>query len=83
MSSVDMNPPIDEYACTADVVGDRIYHQATLSYIVKGDPKKEVIKLNAFAIIHRNKNNKIYKLEIYNDPAPLMTRVQAVMLGPA
>lgn len=68
----------------ADVVGDRLYHQATLSYIVKGDREKEVIKISAFAIVHRHReSNKIYKLEIYNDPGPLMNKVDAVMSSSA
>lgn len=67
----------------ADVVGDRLYHQTTLSYIVKGDPEKEIIKVSSIAIVHRNKSNKIYKLEIYNDPTPLLNKVNAVMSSSA
>lgn len=64
-----------------DVVGDRLYHQTNITYKVKGDTQN--LNIPAISIVHRNAEQKIYKLEIYVDNTPLMAKVKEVMAAKA
>lgn len=62
-----------------DVVGDRVYNQTNIEYKVKGDTSEQTLNIPAVSIIHRNSEQKVYKLEIYVDNTPLMAKVKEVM----
>ncbi|EIM89966.1 NTF2-like protein [Stereum hirsutum FP-91666 SS1] len=66
-----------------DVVGDRIYHQTSITYKVKGDASGQTLNIPAISIVHRNGEQKIYKLEIYVDNTPLMAKVKEAMAAKA
>ena len=64
-----------------EVVGNTIYQAATISYVVKGDPEKVVVKLTGFAVFCRapvgeEEAGKVARFEVYLDPAPLKERLQ-------
>ena len=47
---------MDEFHHSAghiDVLLDKIYQEATIEYIVKGDPEKERIIVRGFAVFHK------------------------------
>ena len=45
-----------------DVLPDKIYQEATIHYIVKGDPEKEKITVKEFAVFHKGaEDEKMHK----------------------
>ncbi len=44
--------PLDSLS-RVDVLPDRIYQEATITYTVKNDPENEAIVVNGFAIFHK------------------------------
>ena len=62
-----------------DVLPDRIYQYAHISYRVKGDT--EVIKIPGFAVFHKTpQESKIRRFDVFIDTSPLVARMKAVGL---
>lgn len=63
-----------------DVLPDRIYQEASISYIVKGDPEKRTVKLLGLAVFGKALGeDKMRFFRVYLDPTPLRERIQAVI----
>ena len=62
-----------------DVFPDRIYQEATISYVVKGDPEKKPVEILGIAIFGKGVNeDKMSFFTVYLNPAPLQERIQWV-----
>ncbi|EIM89927.1 NTF2-like protein [Stereum hirsutum FP-91666 SS1] len=68
---------------SVDVIENRVYDRAILTYEIKGDDSKEKIKIPSMVVLHRTEDKKISKLEVFSDPSPLMERVKAIMAAKA
>lgn len=55
---------------TLDVVGNKIYQAARITYGVAGDPEDEKIPIDGFAVFHR-RGDKVELFEVFLNPAPL------------
>ncbi|KAJ9149435.1 hypothetical protein NKR23_g4254 [Pleurostoma richardsiae] len=62
-----------------DVVGDRVYHACTISYLIKGDTKENEIEIPAAAIHHvvteGEEKGLIKRFEVFIDNAPVVQRM--------
>lgn len=62
-----------------DVLPDRIYQYAHISYKVKGD--SEVIKIPGLAVFHKTpEEEKIRRFDVFIDSSPLITKLKSVGL---
>jgi ketosteroid isomerase-like protein len=62
-----------------DVLPDRIYQYATISYKVKGDT--EVIKIPGLAVFHKTpEEQKIRRFDVFIDASPLTEKMKSVGL---
>ncbi|KAH8689051.1 hypothetical protein BGW36DRAFT_391693 [Talaromyces proteolyticus] len=62
-----------------DVLPDKIYHSATVSYVVKNDPEDRLIQVRALTVFGKTPGeNKIRYSHSYMDPTPLIEWKKAV-----
>lgn len=62
-----------------DVLPDRIYQEAKIEYVVKGDPEQKVVKIDGLAIFGRRVGeDQMSFFTVYLDPRPLLERKQMV-----
>ena len=62
-----------------DVLPDRIYQEATISYVVKGDSEKKPVEVQGIAMFGKGVNeDKMSFFTVYLNPAPLQERIQWV-----
>ncbi|KAJ5164566.1 Nuclear transport factor 2 [Penicillium coprophilum] len=62
-----------------DVVADRIYQEAKIEYVLKGDPEQKVIKIDGLAIFgKRAEEDQMSFFTVYLDPRELLERKQIV-----
>ncbi|KGO47707.1 Nuclear transport factor 2 [Penicillium expansum] len=62
-----------------DVLPDRIYQEAKIDYVVKGDPEQKVIKIDGLAVFGRRVGEeRMSFFTVYLDPRPLLERKQMV-----
>ncbi|KAJ5959214.1 Nuclear transport factor 2 [Penicillium vulpinum] len=62
-----------------DVVSDRIYQEAKIEYVVKGDPEQKVIKIDGLAVFGRRVGeDQMSFFTVFLDPRPLLERKQMV-----
>ncbi len=62
-----------------DVLPDRIYQYAVISYKVKGDT--EVIKIPGLAVFHKTpEERKIRRFDVFIDTSPLMAKMKSLGL---
>ncbi|KAJ5417599.1 Nuclear transport factor 2 [Penicillium crustosum] len=62
-----------------DVLPDRIYQEAKIEYVVKGDPEQKVIKVDGLAVFGRRVGeDQMSFFTVYLDPRPLLERKQMV-----
>jgi hypothetical protein len=60
-----------------DVLPDKIYQSAFISYTVKNDPEHKKIKIPGMAVFHKKVNEEyITAFDVYLDPSPLQERIQ-------
>ncbi|OJI82049.1 hypothetical protein ASPTUDRAFT_57814 [Aspergillus tubingensis CBS 134.48] len=65
-----------------DVLPDRIYQEATIDYVLKGDEEKKVVSVQGFAIFgKRVDEDKMRFFTVYLDTSPLVERVRVVTTG--
>ncbi|OKL63761.1 hypothetical protein UA08_00034 [Talaromyces atroroseus] len=65
-----------------DVVSDRIYQEADIRYVVKGDPERKEILIKGIALVgKRPKQEKMNTFTVYLDPTALKERIAAVVGG--
>lgn len=61
---------------SVDVVGDKVYQEATISYVVKGDETREKFTIPGLAVLHRTLDGKrVYQLDVYTDMSDVMKRI--------
>ena len=60
-----------------DVLPEKIYQSALITYTVKNDPERKKITLSGMAVFHK-KINEAYltAFDVYLDPSPLQERIQ-------
>ena len=64
---------------TVDIIGDKVYQEATITYMVKGDPEQKKIDLQGIAVYGRKPGDeKINFLTVYLDPTELNERMALV-----
>lgn len=62
-----------------DVLPDRIYQYANISYKIKGD--NEVIKIPGLAVFHKTpEEQKIRRFDVFIDTSPLTTKMKSLGL---
>lgn len=62
-----------------DVLPDKIYQVARISYKVKGDPAKETFIVPGLAVFHKKpEDTKIHRFDVYIDISPVFKRIQEV-----
>ncbi|RAK92477.1 hypothetical protein BO79DRAFT_65280 [Aspergillus costaricaensis CBS 115574] len=62
-----------------DVLPDRIYQEATIDYVLKGDEEKKVVSVQGMAIFgKRVDEDKMRFFTVYLDTSPLVERVRVV-----
>ncbi|OOF94626.1 hypothetical protein ASPCADRAFT_208288 [Aspergillus carbonarius ITEM 5010] len=65
-----------------DVLPDRIYQEASIEYVLKPDPEKNVVHINGIAIFgKRADEDKMRFFTVYLDPSPLVERLRVVNGG--
>jgi hypothetical protein len=65
-----------------DVVSDRIYQEADIRYVVKGDPEQKEILIKGIALVgKRPEQEKMSTFTVYLDPTTLKERIGAVVSG--
>ncbi|EED20387.1 hypothetical protein TSTA_036130 [Talaromyces stipitatus ATCC 10500] len=65
-----------------NVLPDRIYQEAEIRYVVKGDPERKDIVVNGMAVIgKRPEDEKMTFFTVYLDPTELKERINAVAKG--
>jgi ketosteroid isomerase-like protein len=65
-----------------DVLPDRIYQEADIRYVVKGDPERKEILLTGMAVFGRKPGDeKMSFFTVYLDPTELKERIMAVVQG--
>ena len=65
-----------------DVLPDRIYQEATIDYVLKGDEEKKVVSVQGMAIFgKRVDEDKMRFFTVYLDTSPLVERVRVVTTG--
>jgi ketosteroid isomerase-like protein len=65
-----------------DVLPDRIYQEADIRYVVKGDPERKEILLPGMAVFGRKPGDeKMSFFTVYLDPTELKERIMAVAAG--
>lgn len=65
-----------------DVAPDRVYQEADIRYVVKGDPGRKEIMIKGIAIFGRKpEEEKMRFFTVYLDPTALLERVKAVATG--
>lgn len=63
-----------------DVTHDRIYQEATVTYIVKGDPEQQPIEAQGLAVFGKGVDeSKIRLFTVYIDLEPLRNRMKDVL----
>lgn len=70
----------------SDVVSDKIYLRASITYCVKNDPERKDITIPAFAVFFFPTEltidggfDKMNRFEVYLNPAPLQERIAEVL----
>ncbi len=62
-----------------DVLPDRIYQYAHISYRVKGDP--EIIRIPGLAVFHKTpEEQKIRRFDVFIDGSPLLAKMKSLGL---
>ncbi|EEA20854.1 hypothetical protein TMatcc_000851 [Talaromyces marneffei ATCC 18224] len=65
-----------------DVLPDRIYQEADIRYVVKGDPERKEIPVTGLAVFGRKLGDeKMSFFTVYLDPTELKERIMAVAEG--
>ncbi|KUL87150.1 hypothetical protein ZTR_05577 [Talaromyces verruculosus] len=65
-----------------DVFPDRIYQEADIRYVVKGDPERKEISITGMAVFGRKPGDeKMSFFTVYLDPTALRERIMAVAAG--
>lgn len=65
-----------------DVLQDRIYQEADILYVVKGDPERKEIFIPGMAVFGRKPGDeKMSFFTVYLDPTALQERIKAVAAG--
>lgn len=64
------------------VLPDRIYQEASISYVVKGDPEKNPVEIQGLAVFgERTDEDRMNFFTVYLDPTPLAKRIESVVSG--
>ncbi|KAI9038830.1 nuclear transport factor 2 family protein [Aspergillus affinis] len=67
-----------------DVVEDRIYQEANIEYVLKGDPEEKVIKVQGLAVFGKGVRDERMKFfKVFLDPSPIFKRVGELQQGSA
>jgi hypothetical protein len=62
-----------------DTLPDRIYQEATISYVVRADPEKEQIDIPGIAIFGKGvSEERMSFFTVYLDPSPLHEKIRSV-----
>lgn len=65
-----------------DVLPDRIYQEADIRYVAKGDPERKEISITGMAVFGRKPGDeKMSFFTVYLDPTALRERIMAVAAG--
>lgn len=65
-----------------DVLPDRIYQEADIRYVVKGDPERKEILIRGMAVFGRKPGDeRMSFFTVYLDPTALRERIMAVAAG--
>ncbi|KAK1148504.1 hypothetical protein N8T08_009509 [Aspergillus melleus] len=67
-----------------DVVDDRVYQEAHIEYVLKGDPEGKVIKVQGLAVFGKGTRDERMKFfKVFLDPSAILKRVGEIQKGPA
>lgn len=65
-----------------DVTPERIYQEATIRYVVKGDSKREEFVVKAFAVFHKRVDEDVVRrFDVYGDFSAVYARMGEVRSG--
>jgi hypothetical protein len=59
---------------TTDVIDDRIYNKARVTFIVAGDPEKKEIVAEGLSIFHLSPEGKLKGMEVFIDFSAVLAR---------
>lgn len=61
---------------SVDVVGDKVYQEVTVSYVVKGDETREKFTIPGMAVMHRTSDGKkVRQFDVYLNPSDVVKRM--------
>ncbi|KAH8433200.1 nuclear transport factor 2 family protein [Aspergillus melleus] len=67
-----------------DVVEDRVYQEADIEYVLKGDPEEKVIKVQGLAVFGKGvSDERMHFFKVYLDPSAIFKRVGELQNGSA
>ena len=62
-----------------DITPDRIYQEATITYVVKNDPSKEEFATKGFAVFHKRVDEEVVRrFDVYGDFSAVYARMGEV-----
>ncbi|KAL8786739.1 MAG: hypothetical protein Q9195_008073 [Heterodermia aff. obscurata] len=65
-----------------DVTPERIYQEAKITYVIKGDPTEEKLVVKGFAVVHKGVGEeRLRRLDIYGDFSEVFGRMAEVGKG--
>lgn len=63
-----------------DVLHDRIYQEASITYVIRGDEEKKEITISGLAVIGKRPNEEVMSFfDVYLDWSPVQERLQLVL----
>ena len=61
---------------------ERIYQEAKITYVVKGDPKEDEIIVKGFAVFHKGYDDeRVRRFDVYGDFSNVYARMAEVQKG--
>ena len=65
-----------------DVTTERIYQEAKITYVVKGDPTGEEMVVKGFAVFHKGVDEeRVWRFDVYGDFSEVYGRMAEVQKG--
>jgi len=66
-----------------DVVENRIYQSASISYVIRNDPEDKIIRVLGMAVFHlvpmgEEEAGMMQRFDVYLDPTPIGARIKEV-----
>lgn len=65
-----------------DIVDDRVYQEADIEYVLKGDPEGKVIKVQGMAVFGKGvQDERMRFFKVFLDPSAISKRVGELSQG--